>query len=692
MSEEFNWLEYAEPEESAPAPSPEGRSRRFWQRRPRLPGMPRLRGRLRLPRLRRPRLPRLPLRPRRRAEAALDQRSAADLLGRHEERPLEELDDRLRLLHERSSASASPEADSRQALFDVDELLVTPEILKKPGGVISAAALSKAQQQQVELLRDIVGGAQADESGERSYRPSPPAFSLNAVPRVIGSLLLLLVVSLPFVSSDFAEGELPPAAFDENRPGATAVFDALDNLTPDDYVLVAFEYGPTAAGELDSIAELFLRHIVAQRALPLIVSSNPIAVVHAQNIIRRINRSVALSGNRLQPGRDYYILRYLPGGSLGLRELSENFADVVRVSAKGALTGLEFDSLDELAAIVTIVERAEDMRNWAEQVATEINGTRILAASSYAAAPLAQVYADNRAEIVGLLVGYRDAYTYDEKLQSAFGAQPSGGPEAAPAVAPVSPNIAVALREEPEPEAAAQAELAGTTAMPPATATPLPVTSPTATATPLPSATPLATSTPPPTMTALPTATVPPAATDPPKATATLETMRIVEVVSPQQVRIRRGPTTVDDILQLARAGDTFALIGTNGDGSWFRLALANGIEGWIAEFLVEEKVVTVAEFQAAQSSASAQPPNERVYLRAGISLSLGKTGPRYYQITTPLTGDIPEYVLLRDRTQEAARLSAMTFGTLAAILAIAAGNVFYALGALRRRRVQRKR
>ncbi|MDE2638559.1 MAG: SH3 domain-containing protein [Chloroflexota bacterium] len=663
MSEEFNWLDYAEPEESAPDPPQRSGRRRFLPRLPSLPRLPRLPGRPIMPGLPRLRMPAL-LR-RRRAEATLEQPSATDLLGGHDERPLDELDDRLLSLRERSVASAQPSAESRRALYDVDDVLVTPEILEKPGGVISAVALSKAQQQQIELLRDIVGGSpQANEPSGRGLLPKAQVFSLTAVPRLIGTGLLLLLVSLPFVSSDFSEGELPPSDFDEGRRGAATVYNLLDNLTQDDTVLIGFEYGPTAAGELDPLADLLIRHVVAQGAKPLIVSSNPIAIAHAQNIIREINRSVASAGIGLERGRDYHILRYLPGGSLGLRELSENFADVVRVSAKGELTGLEFDSLSEMALIVLIAEYADDMRNWAEQVMSEADGARLLAATGYAAAPIAQVYADAMDEIVGLLVGYRDVYTYGEKLALNFGELPQAQPE----VAPASPETATVPPVEATGEQAAQAERARATAQPPPTSTPMP------------SATSLPTTTP------LPTVTSPPTATHLPTATATLETIRIVEVISPQQVRIRRGPTTADDILQLARAGDSFEVTGANGDESWYRIALSNGLDGWIAAFLVEERMVTAAEFRSGQASASANLADERVILWLESIVSLGKTRPRFYQSDSPAPSDELEYIWMRDRSQEVPRLRAMTFGTLAAILLIAVGNVFYALAALRRR------
>ncbi|MCY3832703.1 MAG: SH3 domain-containing protein [Chloroflexi bacterium] len=661
MSEEFNWLEYVEHEESAPEPERRGRLSRLLSRRPCLPGRPRLR----LPRLRRRfRLAGLAFWRRRPKDSAPEQESATSLLDQRAERPLEDLDERLQFLRERSISPSQPSADAQQALYEVDDVLVTPEIAQKPGGVISAGALSKAQRQQVELLQDIVGGAtQAEEPAGRRFLPSQALFSLSAAPRMIAAAALLALVSLPFASSDFAVGALPPSEFPEERPGFAAVYEALDGLTGSDFALVALEYGPAAAGELDSLADLVLRHVFARGVKPLIVSSNPIAIAHARNIIRAINRSVAGSGISLLPGYDYHILRFLPGGALGIRELNENFADVVKVSAKGISTGLQLDSLDRVKSIVLISDSAETVRNWAEQVVAASDNAPLLAFTSYSAAPIAQVYADASAEILGLVFGYRDAYTYGEELQASFGGVPP---------APANNQSSADGTRDSQANQPQEADAMGE--RPQATAEPAP------TETPLPSATPPPTATPAPTSTALPTAT------DLPTATATLETIVIVEVRSPQQVRIRRGPTTADDILRLAQTGDTFEVIGANGDGSWYQIALANGLEGWIAAFLVDEGRTTRAAFEAGRASASARSPTERVVLERGFLLSLGKNGPRFYQADAPILSDIHEFVLMRDRSQEAPRLEAMTLGTLAAVLLIVVGNVLSAFGALRGR------
>ena len=349
-----------------------------------------------------------------REEQSGDESSPAAILRRQQDRPVEELDSRLQALRARALSADDTEADSAppQALYDVDEALVRPEIVHKPGGVISAAALSAAQSKQVELLKDIVGGSleAADDA--------PPRTLLSALvlPRLLTGLILFLAVALPFASPHFDVSDLPPPTFDADHPAGDRVFALIDGLAEGDRVLVGYEYGPTAAGELDPLADVLLRHLFARGAQPIIVTSNPIAVVHAQNVLKDIARSVQPAGLRLEANRDYYLLRYLVGGALGLRDLSQNFNSIAKVSAKGRLTGLDLTSLDEMALMLLIAERADDIRHWAEQVAPTTN-VKLAAATGYAAQPLAEPYIRQTDGIVGLLVGIGDAYTYGEMLQ-----------------------------------------------------------------------------------------------------------------------------------------------------------------------------------------------------------------------------------------------------------------------------------
>ncbi|MCY4018164.1 MAG: SH3 domain-containing protein [Chloroflexi bacterium] len=603
----------------------------------------------------------------RRARSAPTEATAADLALEMGERPVEQLDDRLLALRERAQSRPEQETVSpREALYDVDDVLVRPEIIHRPGGVISPLALSKAQQEQVELLRDMVGGtALPDDSQSEGGLLSrgKRLFSLGAIPHLLVSILMLLALALPFVATGFSEGELPPLAFHEDRHGTTTAFNMLDNLTLDDYVLLAFEYGPTAAGELDELADVILRHIFAQGSKAIIVSSNPITIVHARNVIAAIERSVAPVSTRLVENQDYYLLRFLSGGALGLRDLSRNFGSIVNTSARGMPTGLGFTSLDEMTLMVLIAERAEDVRHWAEQVATETDSD-FIAATGYAAQPLAEPYVYAHEDIVGMFIGVRDAYTYNQILQANY------------ADYELPPR-----REDPGTGDGESAPTPSPTPTATATATPTATPTPTATETPQPQATPTPTATPTEPEPELVQLAVAPA------ATATQIPSPVAEVIAQGPVNIRRRPNTASDILALAATGDIFPVLGENGDGSWINILLPDGIEAWIASFLVEQYIAPADGTGGGAPDGSARAGDGQTVLQFDFSLRLGKTRPRFYQANPPAQGDRAEFVLLRDGRQEEQRLDAMTLGTIAAVLVIVAGNVFYMMRALTRRR-----
>ena len=123
------------------------------------------------------------------SEQSGDENSLAAIIRRQRDRPIEELDSRLQTLRARALSADDSEADSAaapQALYDVDEALVRPEILHKPGGVISAAALSAAQKKQVELLKDIVGGPL---DAADAAAPRPTLLSALVLPRLLTGLV-----------------------------------------------------------------------------------------------------------------------------------------------------------------------------------------------------------------------------------------------------------------------------------------------------------------------------------------------------------------------------------------------------------------------------------------------------------------------------------------------------------------------
>jgi hypothetical protein len=323
--------------------------------------------------------------------------------------------------------------------------------------------------------------------------------------RLVVTLLLLVALIAPFATDALHLADDPPALAGARREAAQAVA----ALAPDELVLVAFEYSPTAAGELDPLAEAVLRDVLAQRAVPLTISTNPAGALHAEAVLERLAEddalldtrryietgwrrftprasirpayaagtpgSVALEGvtrlantgsmviarrawqaertlrqanlgpgaadvlagraalalldegtrwlqqdnreDRLRPGEDYFVLRYLSGDAVGVRSLREDDEDDGKVhpafdtDLRGEQTGLAVTSLeDDIALLVVIGEQSDDVRVWAEQ----LNGVPLpkIALVTAAIEPLVVPYASDGA-YMGYLAGYRDAYVYN---------------------------------------------------------------------------------------------------------------------------------------------------------------------------------------------------------------------------------------------------------------------------------------
>jgi hypothetical protein len=104
-----------------------------------------------------------------------------------------------------------------------------------------------------------------------------------------------------------------------------------------------------------------------------------------------------------------------------------------------------------------------------------------------------------------------------------------------------------------------------------------PTRTPTKTRTPTPEPTDTTTPTKMPTKTATPTKTPTPTETPTPEV-----------VVKLTSVNVRSGPGTSYPIIGVARQGESLIVLGRNHDGSWFKVELADGSEGWIAASVVD--------------------------------------------------------------------------------------------------------
>lgn len=488
--------------------------------------------------------------------------SAAALVRQREDRPLAELPDRLRelrargekVLTQRTTADPGPLA---KLLPGVKEVLPPAPLAPTVSSVAAGLLLTPDQRRRAELLRALAGpvdresedmpvsagtGFLEDEDDfpfEAVFDETPVEQSIAeaSVPavsrarlkpaRLLIALLVAAGVILPFFVPTLRIGELPPAEFAVGSGGRT-VFDALNSLRPGDLVLVGVEYGPAAAGELDSLTNVLLRHILLRQARPVIVGTNPVGVLRADGILRDLGRAaspfLAELGRSapLRPNDDYYVARYLPAAAVGLRTLGLNPAALVTTDLRGQPTGLADIALADFAAVVLVGERAEDVRGWAEQVAP-LTTAPLLVATGFSAAPLLEPYVGP--SFAGLLVGFPDAVTYAALLALPNVRQP------APELMEESAVSAPEATEEPALEPVFTPTAAPTT-------TPTPV---------LPSAV----------------------------------------VFSTQSVNVRQGPAQDFAVITTAEPGTEVLVLEQSGDGLWSRVRLPDGREGWMSSSLL---------------------------------------------------------------------------------------------------------
>ena len=532
-------------------------------------------------------------------QATVSDVSAGAIVRQRKDRPVEELPERLQKLRAKGEkiAEETPAASDPLAplLPSAADALAPAPI--KPGVPTfdQPASLTPEQQRKAELLGSLAAtdmparptrmsaiemtydspyftGLQETESSvivEKQEQPRPaPRRKARTRTRVrlpidrwLIALALGLAVLLPFVVPALRIGDLPPAQFPAGGRAATA-FDRIDSLRRGEVALVGIEYGSSAAAEMDGLTDALLRHILLRGAYPVLVGGNPIGLLRAGNLIDSINADaefldqINLAGG-LQANRDYYLVRYLPGGALGLRAFSEDTAALLLTDINGQATGLRLRTLQDFSLIAVIADNAEDVRTYAEQIAP-LARQSLLAAVSYSAAPLVEPFLGSGftnapPTLDGLLVGYADSYTYSQMLAGVSAAARTGrqvapvlvGPEPTPMP---TQQPAAPVAAEATPEATAEATAEATTEA----GEPIPQAEASATATPRGGQT------------------------------------QMGVIRSSGSVNVRSGPGTGNPIITALRPGTQVAIIGQNEAGDWLNVRLEDGTEGWVSAQLVQ--------------------------------------------------------------------------------------------------------
>jgi hypothetical protein len=288
-----------------------------------------------------------------------------------------------------------------------EEPLETYGLLKGLRGVISpthtaeiravpatAPAVSDVSLSRAQLLQSLL--AQPTEAIQPEAVKRGPRMGEQIQRWLVALVLMALAALIVLTAPQVSMLPMPSLTQPVDSPAVRGLFNAVEKVSASDTILVAFEYGPTEADELDLVAQPILGHLLDQGANLSIVATQPEALATADELLRRMG----------VPEQERPQQRYRPGNTSGISQL---LADV--------------DASPNLVVVLTA--EPGQLRGWIEQTHTTSRGqVPIVAGVSAALEPTASVYLDpNAGQLGGAVVGLRGAASYEMLLGS-------GGPAA----------------------------------------------------------------------------------------------------------------------------------------------------------------------------------------------------------------------------------------------------------------------
>jgi hypothetical protein len=161
-------------------------------------------------------------------------------------------------------------------------------------------------------------------------------------------------------------------------------------------VLVAFEYGPAEADELDLVAAPVIWQLLEQDASLSIVSTRPDGLIAARGLVGEIVEAMVSTGrlSSAEAAERTAIAAYRPGDAIGVAHLLQESG--------------------EPDSVVVLAAQAGPLRWWVEQVWASPSPPPIVAGTGASLEAAASPYlAGERPQLAGAIVGVSGAAYYD---------------------------------------------------------------------------------------------------------------------------------------------------------------------------------------------------------------------------------------------------------------------------------------
>jgi hypothetical protein len=315
------------------------------------------------------------------------------------------------------SASGDQTLETRGALSGLHGVLpAVPGYAPSSKPKIYSIKLQATQEQQAHatLLEQILA-AEAEPVPITSFSPLRASRSLRWALSVM--IITLVFMGTTFNLPVFATPSLPAELNVRGEIKRNELRDALtfaQNVAVDAPVLVAMDYQPARAGEMEAAAApMFDQMIVLRHPRLIFISTDETGALMAERFM-----SGALAERGYQYGNQYINLGYLPGGMMGIRSFTQDPMQAmpfdIFLQPAWALAPLQgITSLSQFAALIVVTDNADSARAWIEQTTGVRGATPLVVVTSAQAAPMVQPYYES-GQINGIVNGLHGGIIFEQ--------------------------------------------------------------------------------------------------------------------------------------------------------------------------------------------------------------------------------------------------------------------------------------
>lgn len=128
-----------------------------------------------------------------------------------------------------------------------------------------------------------------------------------------------------------------------------AFYDVVENLKPEDFVLVSVDWDPGTRAENEPQTSVLIEHLFRKKIKFGLISLTPLATPILEQLPFKIKKNLELEQIQLDYGKDWVNFGYRPGGMVLVQNLAKakNFKELLKADAKGT-------PLSELNAVANV--------------------------------------------------------------------------------------------------------------------------------------------------------------------------------------------------------------------------------------------------------------------------------------------------------------------------------------------------